>query len=46
MARSAFRLFGDEATTIDYPAMVDRLDGHPEITNMNRHIKQKKLEEG
>lgn len=46
MARSAFRLFGDEATTIDYPAMVDRLDGHPEITNMNRHIEQKKLEEG
>ena len=46
MARSAFRLFGDEAQTIDYPAMVRRLDGHPEITNMNRHVEQKKLEQG
>lgn len=46
MARSAFRLFGDQAKTIDYAAMVDRLDGHPEITSMNAHVEQKKLEEG
>jgi spore coat polysaccharide biosynthesis protein SpsF (cytidylyltransferase family) len=37
MARSAFRLFGSEAATIDYPAMVARLDAHPEIPAMNRH---------
>lgn len=46
MARSAFRLFGEDATTIDYPAMVERLDRHPEITDMNRHVEQKKLEAG
>jgi spore coat polysaccharide biosynthesis protein SpsF len=46
MARSAFRLFGSEAATIDYPAMVRLLDGVPEIAAMNEHILQKKLEEG
>jgi spore coat polysaccharide biosynthesis protein SpsF (cytidylyltransferase family) len=46
MARSAFRLFGSEAATIDYPAMVRLLDGVPEIAAMNEHIVQKKLEEG
>ena len=46
MARSAFRLFGGDAATIDYPAMVERLDRHPEITAMNRHVEQKKPEEG
>lgn len=46
MARSAFRLFGSEAATIDYPAMVRRLDATPEIAAMNAHIVQKKLEEG
>jgi spore coat polysaccharide biosynthesis protein SpsF (cytidylyltransferase family) len=38
MARSAFRLFGAEARTIDYPAMVALLDAHPEITAMNAHV--------
>ncbi len=46
MARSAFRVFGAEATTIDYPTMVAHLDVHPEITGMNQHIEQKKLEDG
>lgn len=46
MARSAFRLFAGEAATIDYPTMVQRLDGVPEIAAMNAHIVQKKLEEG
>jgi spore coat polysaccharide biosynthesis protein SpsF len=46
MARSAFRVFGHHAATIDYPTMVALLDKHPEITGMNRHIEQKKLEEG
>jgi spore coat polysaccharide biosynthesis protein SpsF len=38
MARSAFRVFGRAAATIDYPAMVAQLDAHPEIAAMNRHI--------
>jgi spore coat polysaccharide biosynthesis protein SpsF len=38
MARSAFRLFGIEAATIDYPSMVACLDLHPEITDMNQHV--------
>ena len=46
MARSAFRVFGPEAATIDYPTMVAKLEAHPEIMEMNRHIHQKKLEEG
>jgi spore coat polysaccharide biosynthesis protein SpsF (cytidylyltransferase family) len=46
MARSAFRVFGLEASTIDYPGMVTLLDGHPEIASMNAHIEQKALEEG
>lgn len=46
MARSAFRVFGDEAETIDYSTMVSRLDTHAEITGMNQHVAQKKLEEG
>ncbi len=46
MARSAFRLFGEDADTIDYDGMVARLDAHPEIAGMNRHVEQKKLEEG
>jgi len=46
MARSAFRLFGSEAATIEYPAMVRLLDGVPEIAEMNEHVVQKKLEEG
>jgi len=45
MARSAFRVFGDEAATIDYPTMVARLDAHPEITGMNQHTPQDKLED-
>jgi spore coat polysaccharide biosynthesis protein SpsF len=46
MARSAFRLFGLEASSIDYPTMVKRLDEHPEITSMNSHIEQKPVEAG
>ncbi|HEB87938.1 MAG TPA: hypothetical protein ENI85_00050 [Deltaproteobacteria bacterium] len=46
MARGAFRVFGSEAGTIAYREMVARLDAHPEITGMNRHVTQKKLEEG
>jgi spore coat polysaccharide biosynthesis protein SpsF (cytidylyltransferase family) len=46
MARSAFRVFGLETATIDYPAMVAHLDEHPEIAAMNRHIDSKELEEG
>ncbi len=46
MARSAFRLFADHAATADYPTMVDLLDAHPEITSMNAHVEQKKLEAG
>lgn len=46
MARSAFRLFGDRASDLDYPAMVAILDQHPEITSMNAHIRQKPLEAG
>jgi spore coat polysaccharide biosynthesis protein SpsF len=46
MARSAFRVFGREASTIDYPMMVARLDAHPEIPAMNQHICQKALEAG
>lgn len=46
MARSAFRLFGEDALTSDYPNMVEGLDAHPEITGMNQHVEQNKLEEG
>jgi len=46
MARSAFRVFGLETATIDYPTMVAHLDAHPEIAAMNRHIDPKALEEG
>jgi spore coat polysaccharide biosynthesis protein SpsF (cytidylyltransferase family) len=46
MARSAFRVFGLETATIDYPTMVARLDEHPEIAAMNRHIKAKTWEDG
>ena len=46
MARSAFQLFAADGASIDYPAMVEHLDRHPEITAMNRHVGQKKLEEG
>ena len=42
----AVRLFGADAITIEYPKMVERLDAHPEITGMNLHVEQKKLEEG
>jgi spore coat polysaccharide biosynthesis protein SpsF len=45
MARSAFRLFGSEAATIDYPAMVACLDAHPEIPAMNRHPQAKAMGE-
>ncbi len=45
MARSAFRVFGLETATIDYPTMVAHLDAHPEIAAMNRHIDQKALGE-
>jgi len=41
MTRSAFRLFGAEANTIDYPAMVALLDAHPEITAMNAHLPER-----
>lgn len=49
MARSAFRLFGSEAATIDYPAMVRLLDGVPEIAAMNERVArvaQKEREQG
>jgi spore coat polysaccharide biosynthesis protein SpsF len=49
MARSAFRVFGLDTATIDYPTMVAQLDAHPEIAAMNRHIdphKLKVLEQG
>lgn len=46
MARGAFRLFGREALTIDYPTMAAQLDAHPEITCLNEHVAQKQLEEG
>jgi len=46
MARSAFRVFGLDASRIGYPEMVAYLDAHPEITSMNQHIDQKSLEEG
>lgn len=46
MARSAFRVFGLDTATIDYPTMVAHLDAHPEIAAMNRHIDPKALEEG
>jgi spore coat polysaccharide biosynthesis protein SpsF (cytidylyltransferase family) len=46
MARSAFRVFGLAAANIEYPAMVALLDLHPEISDMNQHINQKRLEEG
>lgn len=45
MARSAFRVFGLETATIDYPTMVAHLDEHPEIAAMNRHIKSDILED-
>ena len=46
MARSAFRLFGRDSISIDYPTMVARLDVHPEITAMNLHVREKTLEAG
>lgn len=46
MARSAFRAFGLEAGSIDYPSMVAQFDAHPEICELNSHIVQKTLEEG
>lgn len=46
MARSAFRLFGSEPSSIDYPAMVARLDAHPEISAMNLHVRERALGEG
>jgi hypothetical protein len=46
MARSAFRVFGLEAATLDYPTMVSLLESHPEIFAMNQHIDQKSLEQG
>ena len=44
MARSAFRLFGSEASRLDYPGMVARLDAHPEIATMNAHVTQRTRE--
>lgn len=46
MARSAFRLFGDRATTIEYRDMVTTLDAQPAISGMNTHVQQKQLEAG
>ncbi len=46
MTRSAFGLFGLGSTRIGYPEMVALLDGHPEITAINRHVVQKEVEEG
>lgn len=46
MARSAFRLFGSEAATIEYPAMVRLLDGVPEIAAMNGHVEQNERVQG
>lgn len=46
MISDAFDLFGDKWATISYPEIVSILDEHPDITGINAHIKQKKLEEG
>lgn len=46
MARSAFRLFGYEAASIDYPTIVARLDAQPEIPALNAHVRQTALEAG
>ena len=46
MARSAFELLGLRATDAGYPTIVAELDRHPEITSMNRHVRQKAIEEG
>lgn len=46
MTSAAFDLFDDQWETIDYPEMVARLDQRPDITNLNKHISQKKIEEG
>jgi spore coat polysaccharide biosynthesis protein SpsF (cytidylyltransferase family) len=46
MARSAFRLFGSAASTIEYPAMVAMLDTHPEITGMNAQLPERPIAKG
>lgn len=46
MARSAFRVFGLESATIDFPTMVAHLDAHPEIAAMNQHVRAKAPEDG
>ena len=35
MARTAFALFGLEASTLSYPEMVSILDHHPEVMDLN-----------
>ena len=46
MAQAAFAEFGGAATSIDYPAMVARLERRPEIPARNADQRQKRLEEG
>ena len=46
MARSAFALFADQASSIPYCQMVELLDRHPEIADLNDAVSQKALEEG
>ncbi|NEO02155.1 MAG: hypothetical protein F6K50_44360 [Moorea sp. SIO3I7] len=43
MARKAFDLFGEKWSSISYEEMVNILDSHPEVTEINRHVKQKRL---
>jgi len=45
MARTAFRIFGLQASSIGYPEMVRLLDMHPEVTALNQHVVQKAVEE-
>lgn len=46
MADAAFRAFGSAASSIDYPAMVDRLDRMPEITSRNAMVLQREPRDG
>lgn len=46
MAKKAFNLFGEKWSTIQYEEMVDILDNHPEVTQINQHTIQKRIEDG
>jgi spore coat polysaccharide biosynthesis protein SpsF len=46
MTRAAFELFGRRWPSIGYAEMVEALDAHPEITAINREVRQKELTEG